>query len=153
MLVKHCVREIKIGDIGDDVLDNALLGQAKSLHQAVYEEMQEQAFHKALATIFAMVSETNRYIDSKAPWTLRKTDPERMQQVLSIIAEIIRKVAILLQAFMPDSADKILDMLNISRDANARKFTAFDEQLADGHRINPPVIIFPRFEAENAPTE
>ncbi len=153
MLVKHCDSEIKIGDIGDDVLDNALLKQANELYQTVYDDMQKQAFHSALAKIFTLVSETNRYIDSKAPWALRKTDPEYMQQVLSIIAEIIRKVAILLQAFMPDSADKILDMLNISPDANARDFTAFDKQLADGHKINPPVIIFPRFEAENAPTE
>ena len=146
MLVKHCDSEIKIGDIGDDSADNALLAQAKALHQAVYDDMQMQAFHSALAKIFALVSETNRYIDSKAPWALRKTDPDLMQAVLSIIAEIIRKVAILLQPFMPDSACKILDMLNIPATKEARDFTAFDTPLTDGHRINPPVIIFPRIE-------
>ena len=147
MLVKHCDSEIKVGLVVDDPrYRTSLIEPANALHQKVSAHMQVQAFHKALAEIFAVVSETNCYIDSKAPWALRKTDPVLMQQVLSVIAEIIRRVAILLQPFMPDAATKILDMLNIPATKEARDFTAFDTPLIDGHRINPPVIIFPRIE-------
>ena len=79
-----------------------------------------------------------------APWGLKKTDPERMQQVLSLIAEIIRIIAILAQPFMPDSANKMLNMLNIPE--GSRNFDALETPLTEGHVIRKPEIIFMRLE-------
>ncbi len=143
MLHKHCDGEIKIG-VCEHADDKALLKWSEGLYQAVSADMQVQSFHLALAKIFDLVSETNRYIDKMMPWQLRKTDNVRMQQVLSVIAEIIRTVGILMQCFTPDAANKILDMLNIP--ADNRDFNFVRQKLTDGHKINQPVIIFPRLE-------
>ena len=42
----------------------------------------EQAIHLALAAIFGVVAEANRYFAGQEPWALKKTDPARMETVL-----------------------------------------------------------------------
>lgn len=49
--------------------------------------------------------------DTAAPWTLRKTDPKRMETVLYVLLEVLRKVTILYQPVIPESASHILDQL------------------------------------------
>ncbi len=53
---------------------------------------------------------TNRYVDSAAPWALRKTDPVRMETVLAVLLDCIRSLAVSAQYFIPASAAKILAM-------------------------------------------
>ena len=120
------------------VLAHELLGKVRLL-------MDRQAFNEALEEIWKVVREANRCIDVDAPWALRKTDPEAMANVLYVMAEIIRHLAILLWPFMPDSSDRLLDQLAVP--AEARAFDA----LVEGHSVAPgtslpkPEGVFPRF--------
>ena len=56
-----------------------------------------QAFNRALEAVWAVISEANVYIDAQAPWTLKKTDPERMASVLYTVIETVRRVTLILQ--------------------------------------------------------
>ena len=42
-----------------------------------------------------VVQQANRYIDTQAPWALRKTDPERMATVLWVLMESLRHIGML----------------------------------------------------------
>jgi hypothetical protein len=53
------------------------------------DELDQQAFHKALEAVFAAIAESNRYVDTQAPWSLRKTDPARMATVLYVLTETL----------------------------------------------------------------
>ena len=75
--------------------------------------MDQQAFHEALREIWQVISEANRYVDGTAPWGLKKTDPDRMGEVLAVLAET-RQTAILVQPVMPEAASKILDQLAVT---------------------------------------
>jgi methionyl-tRNA synthetase len=124
--------------------DRALLGNARSLLEAVRIHMREQAFHLALETIWRVVGEANRYVDEQAPWALRRNDPARMRTVLYTLAETIRHLAILTQPFVPDAAEKLLDQLAVAE--GARNFAALGEAaLVPGTRLPKPQGIFPRF--------
>jgi methionyl-tRNA synthetase len=71
--------------------------------------MNEQAFNKALQTIWELVGMSNKYIDETSPWTLAK-DPEqkeRLGTVLYNLLEGVRLIALLVAPFMPDTAEKI----------------------------------------------
>jgi methionyl-tRNA synthetase len=71
--------------------------------------MNEQAFNKALQTIWELVGMSNKYIDETSPWTLAK-DPEqkeRLGTVLYNLLEGVRLIALLVAPFMPDTAGKI----------------------------------------------
>ena len=98
--------------------------------------------------IWEQISNANKYIDTQAPWALKKTDPDRMAAVLGLLAEAIRQFAILSQPFMPHSAGKLLDQLQIP--ATERGFDQIGGQgrLAAGTEIEKPVGVFPRFQED-----
>ncbi|MBI3507008.1 MAG: methionine--tRNA ligase [Proteobacteria bacterium] len=126
--------------------DRAMLDAAAALLPAARTELGQQAFHKALEAIFAVVADANRYVDSQAPWTLRKTDPARMATVLYVLMETLRRVGLLLQAFMPTSIAKLLDLLAIP--ADKRQLSAWDEALVAGTALPTPAGLFPRYVEE-----
>jgi methionyl-tRNA synthetase len=123
--------------------DTALLDRAKGLLPIVRAELDEQAFHRALAAIWEVIADANRYVDAQAPWALAKTDPVRRDTVLWVLAETIRRVTLLVQPFMPDSTGKILDQLGVP--SEARAFASFDTELVPGTPLPKPQGVFPRY--------
>jgi methionyl-tRNA synthetase len=123
--------------------DTALLDRARALLGIVRGELDDQAFHRALIAIWEVIADANRYVDAQAPWALAKTEPVRRNTVLWVLAETIRRVTLLVQPFMPDSAGKILDQLAVP--ATERAFAAFDQELVPGTVLPKPQGVFPRF--------
>jgi methionyl-tRNA synthetase len=123
--------------------DTALLDRARALLGVVRSELDDQAFHRALISIWEVIADANRYVDAHAPWALAKTDPVRRDTVLWVLAETIRRVTLLVQPFMPDSAGRILDQLAVP--AGGRAFAAFDRELVAGTALPKPQGVFPRF--------
>jgi len=123
--------------------DQEILGQASALLDGVTHQLDRQAFNRALEAIWAVISEGNRYVDEQAPWTLKKTDPPRMETVLYVLAEVVRRVSILVQPFMPESAGKLLDQLAVSEDN--RSFASFDVALSPKTALPKPQGVFPRY--------
>ncbi|WP_420547166.1 methionine--tRNA ligase [Curvivirga sp.] len=147
MIFKNCGAQFpEFGDFTDD--DKALMTMADNTLVKVRDLIDQQSFHKALEAIWAVVGEANRYVDAQAPWALRKTDFDRMKTVLYVLADTIRKLGLLVRPFMPESADKMLDLLQVS--ADNRDFSAYGETLKSGVAIEKPVGIFPRFVEEEA---
>ena len=108
------------------------------------EAMKVQAIHTGLAAIFAVVAEANRYFAGEAPWALKKTDPARMETVLWTTAEVVRRLAILLQPFMPGSAAKLLDLLAVPADARSFAQLGDANALVSGTVLPAPQGVFPR---------
>ncbi|WP_281059391.1 NAD(+) diphosphatase [Mesorhizobium sp. M2A.F.Ca.ET.037.01.1.1] len=90
-----------------------MLDQAIEALAVSRRAMAEQGIHLALAAIFGVVAEADRYFASQEPWALKKTNPERMETVLWTTAELVRRVALLCQPFIPGSAAKLLDLLAV----------------------------------------
>jgi methionyl-tRNA synthetase len=122
--------------------DGRLLAAAGALLPKLREEMAIPAPHRALELIWEVVGEANRWVDGQAPWTLRKTDPARMRTVLWVLAETVRRLAILTQPFMPDASAKLLDQLAVPQ--GTCDFAALDDRLAAGTALPPPRGVFPR---------
>ena len=95
-----------------------------------------------------MIGAANRYVDAQAPWALRKSDPGRMATVLFVLAETIRRIALLTQAFMPDASARILDQLGVPDAARTLRHLAEAEALRPGTPLPPPVGVLPRLAAE-----
>src|SRR5262249_61753973 len=117
--------------------------------QRARPQMQEQAFHAALYTIWRVVGAANRYVDEQAPWALRRSDPARMKTVLYTLAEVLRHLATLVEPFVPDAASALLDQLAVPKEA--RQFADLAQPLPPGRALPAPHGIFPRYvEAEAA---
>ena len=129
--------------------DERLLGDAAKALDGVRPLLtRDQAYYEALGLIWQVIRQGNGYIDEQAPWTLRKTDPARMATVLYVLCETLRRLAIVVQPFMPDSMAKLLDQLAVP--ADRRDFKALGEVLKPGTPLPEPHGIFPRYIEEGA---
>lgn len=129
------------GEFSDS--DKEILAEADAMLEASRTAMASQQIHQWLNTVWGVVAEANRYFAGEAPWALAKTDPARQRTVLYVTAEVVRQVAILTQAVMPEASSKLLDSLGIPQDA--RDFAAIGTRIKPGAVLPPPVAVFPRY--------
>lgn len=147
MIAKNC--EGKVPEHGDFTADDqALLDQAYGIYDASIEDMNLQKIHKYLETIWTVLHNANQYVDTQAPWGLKKTDPARMATVLYVVAEVVRVCAIAAIPVMPDSCNKMLDLLVVPQDE--RDFKANNKVLVAGTQLPKPEGIFPRYVEQEA---
>jgi methionyl-tRNA synthetase len=144
MIAKNCEGRVPVcGGLTD--ADSAMLKLAAAACPAARLSMDGQAIHTALAAIFDVVSEANRYFASQEPWALRKSDIARMNTVLFVTAEVLRQVGILAQPFMPGSAAKLLELLAVPDGQRRFEHLHEDYQLAAGTPLPAPDPVFPRY--------
>ena len=111
---------------------------------------EELAFSVGIEDWIRAVFACNQYVDTQAPWALRKTDPERMRAALMTLFQAVRTLAIAIRPVVPSAADALLDQMGIADDA--RDFAAladtewFAKLAASGFAVGQPVPIFPRLE-------
>ncbi|TGQ47735.1 MULTISPECIES: methionine--tRNA ligase [unclassified Mesorhizobium] len=144
MIAKNCDGVVpRRGELSD--ADKAILDQASAALVTARKAMAEQGIHLALAAIFGVVAEANRYFAGQEPWALKKTDPARMETVLWTTAETIRRVAILCQPVVPTSAAKLLDLLAVPADSRDFAHVAESHAMVSGTELPTPQPVFPRY--------
>ncbi|MGA9763971.1 MAG: methionine--tRNA ligase [Rhodomicrobium sp.] len=144
MIAKNCASLIpEPGSFTGD--DAPLLEAALGLLSTCRDAMDRQAIHKSIEAIWQVVAAANRYFAAQEPWSLKKTDPQRMGTILYVTAEVVRRVAVLSQPYIPGSAAKFLDQLGV--EPGARDFASLgpDDALKPGTKIATPQPIFPRY--------
>lgn len=147
MVQKHC--DAKVPDSSQITADDkALLAGIYSMLDELRETLDRLAFHATIELIVDAGRRLNEYIDAQAPWTLRKTDPERMAAVLYTILEGTRCIALALQPFTPDAASALLAQLAVVDDARTMDALSGGAALVSGTTLPAPHAIFPRFQVE-----
>ncbi|MGD7010273.1 methionine--tRNA ligase [Metabacillus sp. 84] len=114
-----------------------------------YEEaMEKMEFSVALASVWQLVSRTNKYIDETQPWTLAKDEGKMddLRSVMHHLAESLRRIGILLQPFLTETPAKIFAQLGIQD----KSLQQWDSLNTFGHIKDVKVAkgdpIFPRLE-------
>ncbi len=144
MIAKNCDGKVpEKGALGE--ADLAILASADEALATARTAMSTQALHQALGAIFSVVAEANRYFAGQEPWALKKTDPARMHSVLYTTAELVRRVAILCQPYIPGSAEKLLDLLAVPADARSFAHLSDENALVSGSELPAPQPVFPRY--------
>jgi len=149
MIHKNCDAQIPAaGEIKEE--DRELLHKAYTLVENARQHFNEMKFNRGLEHIWTVVAACDAYIDAQAPWTLKKTDTERMKTVLYVLTDAIRCLAIIVQPVMPHNAPQILDQMNVADDA--RTFAHISEKYAlkAGTQIEKPQGVFPRIVEDEA---
>lgn len=137
--------------------DNELLNTvAQACGKEFIAAFEALDFSSGIEAWMRAVFACNQYVDEQAPWTLKKTDPERMKAVLLTLFKAVRDLAIAIRPVVPSSADKLLDQLGIpaaERDfADLADSGWYQRLVASGFKLDQPVGVFPRLEmpAEDA---
>jgi len=131
--------------VNEDV-DNDLIESCTKLNGIVCSKVNELKVGEALQEIFDVLKKANKYIDDTMPWILAKdeTKKERLQTVLYNLLETIRICSVYLQAFIPETAEKIFKQLNTEE-------KSFDSTktfgiLKNNTTLNEPEHLFDRIE-------
>jgi methionyl-tRNA synthetase len=131
--------------------DHALLKTCGSnLLEKARNECEKLQFSKYIEEVVQAANAANLYIDSQAPWTLKKTDIKRMETVLYVLAEAIRSIAILLQPVTPIAAGKMLDQLAVPENQRSFAHVGQGYALKSGTPLPAPAGVFPRIVEEAA---
>lgn len=148
MIAKNCDGKVpNHGAFTDE--DKALLKEAQeNLVPALRKEFDRFAFNRGLEHFSKIVNAANAYIDTQAPWGLKKTDPARMETVLYVLAETIRCLALAIQPVTPTAAAKMLDQVAVPEDAREYAHIAAAHALKSGTPLPAPEGVFPRIEAK-----
>lgn len=119
--------------------DSALFDSARTLIEKLRPLIDKQDLYSALNVVWDLISEANKYVNDMKPWELAKTDPNRLNVVLTVLCEAIRAIAFGIAPFMPDTAKKIFGFLN----TNGEKFTEILQNFTN--QVFPePIVLFPK---------
>ena len=107
--------------------------------------LDNQEIDKAIKEVIELLTESNVYCDTLAPWTLNKENKkQRMNEVLSLLIEIIRRASLMLFPVIPGSVKKVFVILNIKEEKI--NFDYFDKLPEFNNRLNTSIPIFPRID-------
>jgi methionyl-tRNA synthetase len=121
----------------------------RTIAQDMPATFENLAFSQGLESWMTAVFACNAYIDAQAPWTLKKTDFERMRTVLATLYIVIAELAVAVSPVMPGSMRKLLDTMGVAELLRTIEGirTTWYSPLAEGHyRLDQPVGLFPRLE-------
>lgn len=130
-------------------IDNELINYVLSVPSLVDAKMEELKISEAIDAIFEIFKRCNKYIDETTPWILAKDEESkpRLSTVMYVLLESIRHGAVLLQAVIPDTSDKIFRQLN-TENRYYDSLKSFDG-LDYGIVLNDPEVLFARIDKES----
>lgn len=130
-------------------VDESLKQKVMEAPKLVAEKMDKLRVADAITEIFAVFKRCNKYIDETEPWILGRDEAkkERLSTVLYNLAESITIAASLLEAFMPETSEKILSQLNTSRRAE-EEMDEFGKYVSGTRVTDAPEILFMRLDVK-----
>lgn len=128
----------------DMLIINAIAGAP----QKIGEKIEHYKFREALFELMQLARMGNKYLADNEPWKKIKTEPEAVNTIMNISAQIVANLAILMEPFMPDTANKILSALHLPKYQWSSAGSI--HLLNAGHQIQKhPLILFEKIDDAN----
>ena len=131
---------------GTEAIDTELETMTNELLGKVTADMDNLTIPQALMEIFAVIQRANKYIDETAPWALAKDEAnkERLESVLYHLCEALRVAGILLNAYLPSTAPKMMEQLGLDASAIDVEKAAYGVQ--ESYTVHKGEALFPRID-------
>ena len=124
------------------VHDKKLIKDIKIETSNLRNEMNNQNINNYIKSVINISFLTNKYINDREPWKLKKNDIEKMNNILFIALEQIAKISILLNPIIPQSTTKVLDSLNLNKDKRNLSFLDGENLFSEEIKIKNLKILF-----------
>ena len=111
--------------------------------------MNEQDLNNYIKKVVDFSFNANKYFNDLQPWSLKKSDINRMNTILFTIVSQIKNISILLNPIIPISSDKILDIMNLKK--NERLISSINTKDIFNHDLEfqKTSILFKKIEDDN----
>lgn len=124
--------------------DKQVLDEIKAHPEKISNSLEQFRFREALSELMNFARLGNKYLADCEPWKIYESNPERVKTIINISLQICANLTILMEPFLPFSARKLAEMLNIpmldwSHSGNT-------ELIASNHQTNKPSLLFDKIE-------
>lgn len=149
MLAKYF--EGKIPASSENYRNEELMQQAFFLWPNVTGFMKDYDPRRALASVWAVITRCNQYVEEQKPWVLAK-DPSKRDELVKtmvVLGECLAHIACILQAFLPETSARIMERLHLGTEMKVSKFEDFHKAfLTSGIAVERGEALFPKLEDE-----
>ena len=126
--------------------DLNILAEIVKIRQSVENSMENFRLREALKYAMDLARLGNKYLADTEPWNIQKSDPERVKTIMNISLQITASLSSLFAPFLPNTAEKLCNIINISPVPWAD--IGKNELLKPGHKLNKPELLFEKIEDE-----
>ena len=120
----------------------AKITKTNALCNSLKNNMDNQNLNAYIKSVIEISFLTNKYINDEEPWKVKKTNKERMNNILHLALNQIAKISILLNPIIPLASTKVLDALNIKNDLRNNIFLDGKDIISDKIIIKNLNILF-----------
>ncbi|MFZ4454888.1 MAG: methionine--tRNA ligase [Bacteroidales bacterium] len=124
--------------------DKSTLAEFVDVKKSVEDYLNIYRFRDALKEAMNLARIGNKYLADMEPWKLAKTDMERVATIMNISLQISANLAIAFEPFLPFTATKLRDLLEIA--SFDWKQLGRTDILAEGAQLKEPVLLFEKIE-------
>ena len=133
------------GSLAD--VDRETLGAIEKAAKTIGGALDEFQLRRAVGELMDLARTGNRYFNDAAPWAAMKTDRTRAATILNTTIQLEAALSLLMEPFLPYSAEKLRKMLNIPEDPAIKRWNDIAGfRLADNHQLGKREILFSKIE-------
>ena len=127
-------------------LDRDAISEAEKVKNLVETNLNNFRFREAQKEAMNMARIGNKYLADAEPWKVVKTDIERTATILNIALQITANLSIVIEPFLPFSADKLRKFIKVDS-LGWDRLGNFD-LLTEGHTLGTSELLFEKIEDE-----
>ena len=130
----------------DSKTDTKIIYETKELMKNIRKEMDNQNLNNYIKSVIDISFLTNKYINDEEPWKLKKSNKDKMNNILHISLDQIAKISVLLNPIIPIATNKVLDSLSIKKNNRNLSFLDGKDLLGKKIEIKNLDILFKKIE-------
>lgn len=152
-LKKHYDSKIPTPGTFDD-LDEQMLTKMKNAPKKIGKHIERYRVRKAVTAFMDLARFANKYFNDQAPWLTIKESGEKCKTTIHVCCRVCKSLAILMQPFIPFSATKLWEILNMEGDVAKQKWDSAGEvTFTPDHKINKVKILFKKIDDDKIQPE
>ena len=127
-------------------IDEDVLAAIKEFPLTIGKSIERYRFREASQELMSLARLGNKYLADEEPWKVIKLDEERVQTIMYVALQISAALAVVSEPFLPFSATKLKNILNIDASLSWEDVTENTVLLAATHQINKAELLFSKIE-------
>ena len=127
-------------------IDEDVLAAIKEFPLTIGKSIERYRFREASQELMSLARLGNKYLADEEPWKVIKLDEKRVQTIMYVALQISAALAVVSEPFLPFSATKLKNILNISASLSWEDVTENTVLLTATHQINKAELLFSKIE-------
>ena len=127
-------------------IDEDVLAAIKESPLTIGKSIERYRFREASQELMSLARLGNKYLADEEPWKVIKLDEERVQTIMYVALQISAALAVVSEPFLPFSARKLKNILNIDASLSWEDVTENTVLLPATHQINKAELLFSKIE-------